>query len=271
MSVDNIDTGLRLGIAGRSFEIARGDPQRPEGWSGVDWGSASVQSHGTAEFKAALDYCAPAISNDPTRFHLGGIYMGDDHMVATDGHRLHIARNIASFPGGAVILPSDAIAGLRAAIKQADAPWLMARHKKDGTELVQFHVEGVLLDVLITSRCIEGQFPPWDAVCPTHENGFAVDGEKWRESMQTATKLAGMESVWIAAHKECRVSIEDLFSEVMPLERRPPESVEMKFSPRYLLEAAAGADLVRVEYSGDLDAIVLRATDDHYAAVMPMR
>lgn len=274
LSLSNTESGLRLEIAGRTFEIESGQSDRPEGWSHLDWSAGSAQSHGGAEFYDALTYCAPAASRDPTREHLCGVYLGDNHMVTTDGHRAHVARHIESFPGSPVTLPSSAAAALRAAIKASDAPWIMARQRSGSPPMVQFHVEGVLLESLITVRGIEAQFPPWREVCPDYDLSFSVESDLWVASLATAGKLAGTAGAWIAVHKECRVQLEGLFSEVLPLSQRPRAAAKMCANPHYLLDASAGAgELVHIEYSGgkDLDPVVVRPNDRHFGVVMPMR
>lgn len=274
ISIANTDNGLRLDIGGRTFEIEAGIVERPAGWCDTDWSRGSVQSHDSADFAGALRYCAAAVCRDPTRFHLGGIYLGDDHMVATDGHRMHVARDVESFPKGPVTVPLNAVSALSAAIASTGAPWIMARHRPGDPPLVQFHVEGVLAEALITARTIDDTFSPWQQLCQGHDNSFSVASDLWVASLSTAAKLAGTAGAWIAAHAECRVHIEGLFSEIVPLSEAADVEAQICASPRYLLEASAGDDdLVRVEYSSskDLEPVIVRPSATHYGIVMPMR
>jgi hypothetical protein len=189
MSVVATATGLRLEIGGRTFELARGSPveDRPRGLAGPGWETAEIQSHGVADFMRALDYCAPAMSTDPTRANIAGLYIGDGHMVATDGHRMHVARHIPSFAGGPAVLVPSTVAALQAAIRAAEPSWIMARYVRATPPLVQLSLDGVLLDVLITARCGDRDFPPWRAVCPDHKQAFAVDHEKWQAASSSPT------------------------------------------------------------------------------------
>lgn len=269
MLVDPISSGLRLGIAGRTFELSRGRRKGRVALADIDWADAAVQNYDAGDFGAAIKYVARAICTDPSRSHLHALHFRDDHLLATDGHRLHACRDVDSFPWPVAIHPAT-VGALQAAIRLADPAWVMVRATG---RFVQFDVGGVLLDVLITSRIVDEKFPPWKDIVPNHEHSFAIDAASLVESLRTAQKIAGMDSVLLVAHKDCRLEIEKLFSEVLKLSWRPKSKVELSFNPKYALDAALGdGELVRIEYSGgEHDPILVRPDDDRFAVVMPTR
>lgn len=267
MAVDNIDTGLRLAIAGRVFDVTRGEHDERKQMVD-DWGESAAQHYAADDFAAALAYVSPACCSDPSRTHMHAVHFTDSHLMACDGHRLHAVRDIPSFDRPLSIHPATADA-LQSALRYCDHTWVMARANRSH---VQFDVGGVLLDALITARIAAEEFPPWREVTPKHEKVFAIEAAAFSESMATARKLAGSESVLMVAHKECLVTIEKLFSEVLALEWRPPEEFEGRFNPKYLLEAAAGStELVRIEYADEHSPLLIRPNDDAFAVVMPCR
>ena len=101
--------------------------------------------------KAAL-ICA---STEETRPYLCGVYLSTSgHVVATDGHRMFVAR-LAEAPPADVIIPSPAIA---AALKLAGA-----RAKEIEIDLAANRIGQ------IQYTPIDGTFPDWRRVVPTGE------------------------------------------------------------------------------------------------------
>ena len=96
--------------------------------------------------RAAL-YCA---SSEETRRYLRGVYLSTSgHMVATDGHRMFVAR-LAEAPADDVIVPLDAI---KAALK-------LAPKKAEMIGLNGNTIGGVVFTP------VDGPFPDWKAVTP---------------------------------------------------------------------------------------------------------
>ncbi len=99
---------------------------------------------------------AIACSAEETRYYLQGVSVEPDgataHLVATDGHRLMVARVEAIIPGDKFIIPADAIA--RA----------LKGHKAPGIELARRGGAWQLGDTLF--RPIDGSFPAWHRVMP---------------------------------------------------------------------------------------------------------
>jgi hypothetical protein len=99
---------------------------------------------------------AIACSAEETRYYLQGVSVEPDgptaHLVATDGHRLMVARVEAVIPGEKFIIPADAIAR---ALKGYKAPVI---------ELARRGGAWQLGDTLF--RPIDGSFPAWNRVMP---------------------------------------------------------------------------------------------------------
>jgi DNA polymerase III sliding clamp (beta) subunit (PCNA family) len=270
MEATSTPTGLRLAIAGRLFEVAAGFPlaERPVPRGTRDWSGAERRTWASEPLAAALAYCAPAMSKDETRSTYQAAHFGGDHVVTTDGHRMHVARDIESFQDG-ILVPPGAVEALRACLRATEASWAEARR---ADSLLQVSIEGVFLDAILTSKCADGDFPAWQQVCPSHRRAFEVDAQRWQDSLGAVRKLDNC--VWVAVHKrECRVEIQKLFAEVLPLAttKNLPES-RFAVHPGYLADASAGAhDCVRIEHGEPLDPIVVRPHSDHFAIVMPKR
>jgi DNA polymerase III subunit beta len=110
-----------------------------------------------------------AMSSDETRYNLNGVFTdfsgGQDGktllMVATDGHRLSIAKRDAGegweFPKGGIV-PRKGITELGKLVDGGDAPldlWIDAKHFIAYRE-----------NVTLVIRLIDGQFPPYEQVLP---------------------------------------------------------------------------------------------------------
>ena len=126
---------------------------------------------------------AIACSAEETRYYLQGVSVEPDgataHLVATDGHRLMVARVEAIIPGEKFIIPADAIA--RA----------LKGHKAPGIELARRGDAWQLGDTLF--RPIDGTFPAWNRVMPdlTAKGELAQFDSGYLESFRKAAALIG--------------------------------------------------------------------------------
>lgn len=121
--------------------------------------------------KEALERAINAVSADPTRFYLQGVFIertaSGFHVVATDGHILyfrHVQRITAPDPEAPrafepLIIPTETV---KAALKLA--------HRQDEellleTEAVRFILGGV------TFSPVDGTFPDWRLTVPAETSG----------------------------------------------------------------------------------------------------
>lgn len=147
----------------------------------ADMPDADGVSFDVAQLTSVLDYLAPAMSRDKTRYNLAGIYMDGPTWVATDGHRLHLAEAMPTTAEDRGILPAYCVETLRRAIKQAKAESVLMIRK---AAHVWWRIAGPFTVVHLRFRMIDAQFPDYRQVLP--QGGAAMSGE-------TAAVLATLE------------------------------------------------------------------------------
>lgn len=129
-----------------------------------------------AEIKALLAHA----STDITRAHLNGVRIqvqdGVLSLVATDGHRLVVARQAAELPDIGLTVPSTGLkSGLGMLRRKSDT--LRIEPLDDGDVLLEGFdpKEGASLGRIIV-KATDLAFPPWQQVVPRH-TGEGQDGE----------------------------------------------------------------------------------------------
>src|SRR6201996_994119 len=133
-----------------------------------------------------------AISTEETRYYLNGIYLhaAKDakvmRAVATDGHRL--ARYELELPDGAadmpgVIVPRKTVGELRKLLDDADG----AIDVSLSDTKVQFGFNGVEL----TSKLIDGNFPPYERVIPSgNDKSLALEAKEFAQSVDRVSTIS---------------------------------------------------------------------------------
>ena len=146
------------------------------------------------DLKRIIDKTRFAISTEETRYYLNGIYMhaAKDakpavmRAVATDGHRL--ARFELELPDGAaqipgVIVPRKTVGELRKLLDDADG----AIEISLSDTKIQFSFNGVEL----TSKLIDGNFPPYERVIPTgNDKVLALDAKEFSQSVDRVSTIS---------------------------------------------------------------------------------
>jgi len=264
--------GTQIKIGTRTFRIESSDDALPS-WPQFDAGSPICWDGPRLE--RALDYTLDAVSRDEGRVALCGIYFGDERVVATDGHRMHISSHMGSFPGhDGTVVPRNSATMLHESVKLMAPAWVSGCRSQ---KWARFLLEGSMMSATIVARLVDATFPPWRQVVPDHQAHVQVSGDALGECLRTAIKVGRVSAaasepkvVKIAVNGELRVDMAQ-FSEVLKLDG--PGSTESEFcaNAAYMLAAIRGGDTVRLEYDGDLDPIVVRADEDHMGIVMPSR
>ena len=126
-------------------------------------------------FARMIDDTKFAISSDPARYHLSGIFLqtiandnsqSEVRAVATDGHRLSLSfANTSTEDKFGVIIPRKTTFEIRKLI--------------DGKKTVTISVSDVKIkvkagDTTILSKLIDGDFPPYDRVLPKNNDQIAL-------------------------------------------------------------------------------------------------
>jgi DNA polymerase-3 subunit beta len=129
-----------------------------------------------------LAFVLPAVCQDETRYHLGGVYLKGDGQkltaVSTDGHRLHLAAGHCPLEAPGVLVPRRGADELRRLLEKSASARVSLSPKAISAE-----VEGVSLSV----QLIEGQFPDYEQVIPKKDTSRA---EVSREGLLAAVKRA---------------------------------------------------------------------------------
>ncbi len=146
------------------------------------------------DLKRIIDKTRFAISTEETRYYLNGIYVhaAKDatppvmRAVATDGHRL--ARYELELPDGAaqipgVIIPRKTVGELRKLLDDADG----AIEISLSDTKVQFGFNGVEL----TSKLIDGNFPPYERVIPAgNDKALALEAKEFSQSVDRVSTIS---------------------------------------------------------------------------------
>jgi DNA polymerase-3 subunit beta len=234
-----------------------------------------------------IELTAFAVSSDETRYNLNGVLFepqgGDLCMVATDGHRLSLARRPLAADFGlkkGVILPRKGLAELKKLLGEA----LESGEEKPEVRLGFAENSAVVARprVTLVMRLIEGAFPDYRQVIPKQgEKAVKLGRLRFLETLRRISLLS--------SDKAHAVKL-DLAPGVLKVLSQNPDLGEAKeevtveyqgeplqigFNARYLtdvLQALGTADVV-LELADDLSPGVVKAEgDDGFTAViMPMR
>jgi DNA polymerase-3 subunit beta len=232
-----------------------------------------------------IDKTRFAISTEETRYYLNGIYLhaAKDtkpkvmRAVATDGHRL--ARYELELPDGAadmpgVIVPRKTVGELRKLLDDADG----AIDVSLSDTKVQFGFNGVEL----TSKLIDGNFPPYERVIPSgNDKSLALEAKEFAQSVDRVST--------ISADKTRAVKL-NLAKDKVTLSVVNPESgtatedvgatysagaLEIGFNARYLLDITSQIEGKEVRFllsDAGSPAIIEDAEDTRTLYVlMPLR
>lgn len=235
---------------------------------------------------AAIAASRFAVSNDETRYYLGGLFIHaptiDDGQVlriaATDGHRL--ARVTVPLPEGAggisdAIMPTKAVKLLETLLDAREGTFEIAL----SASRVQFD----LGDITVTSKLIDGSFPDYTRVIPTANDKTA--------SIARAELIAATERVRALSSEKTSAIKLSFDRDRLALSVTSPENgtateevpcdydaapIELGFNGRYLIDVLGHVqgDTVELVMDEPASATIVRDTNDAAPALyilMPMR
>jgi DNA polymerase-3 subunit beta len=241
-----------------------------------------------AELLSMIELTAFAVSSDETRYNLNGVFFepsgGELRMVATDGHRLSLAKRPVPSDFGlkkGVILPRKGLAELRKLLEEA----LEGGEEKPDVKLGFVENSAVVArpKVTLVMRLIEGVFPDYRQVIPKA-------GEK-RVKLSRLGFLETLRRVSLLSSDKAHAVKLDLAPGILKVLSQNPDLGEAKeevhveyqgdplrigFNARYLidvLQALEDRPDVVLELADDLSPGVLRPEGDegYTAVIMPMR
>ncbi len=228
-----------------------------------------------------IDKTRFAISNDETRYYLGGLYLQaikrdsgfELRTVATDGHRLALsfmAINLKTAFG--VIIPKKSVSEIRRII--------------DGSKSLKIAVSRVKIKIItdqttIVSKLIDGEFPDYDRVLPKNNTHIALINKRNffdavdRVSTVATDKHRSVKVVLENGKMNLQVSTNDgSFAHEEIDINYSEDRIETGFNSRYLLDVIGQIDkeelLMRFK-DGNSPAIVEAKDMNSVFVIMPVR
>jgi len=117
------------------------------------------------DFFSALLKVRHAAAKDDSRYNINGIYLNGE-IVATDGHRLSLARQ--SHPLQEALVPLEFVNTILRSRRNGNQNFTLSRSEST----IFFYSE----DLIISSRLIDGSFPDYKQVIPaSHERAVTMD------------------------------------------------------------------------------------------------
>ncbi len=170
------DEGVVKVKAGARYKIGAMDYRNyPEVELADEW-----QEVDGKELQKGLKAVFPAVSNDPARYVLNGVYLGEGEVVATDGH--HMAVYSVSLKVSGVIVPRKAVQKVSDFLQKVESAKVSVKGNKFFVEGREGEIRGI-----VWSTLIEGEYPDYRSVFPD-EYLFTVEAEK--EELTVALKEA---------------------------------------------------------------------------------
>lgn len=163
-------------------------------------GGGKVFTLNANKFLSDIQFCQPVISRDDSRYYKRGICIDAKagRMVATDGHRLHLADigKIDGLPDDMPIIPEKAVKALVAIIKASPDEQFIA---------LSFHWKTFYATIGIFSlaaKLIDATYPDYARVMPKDGNAeFSVDARELARSVKICAPVVGS-PVRIAAESD---------------------------------------------------------------------
>ena len=220
-----------------------------------------------------------AVSHDETRYALNGVLFAlagkDARLVATDGHRLAMAKRTLGNVGAATtgIVPRKAITEIMRVLGTGEDVEIALTENQFVLQMPNF---------MMTARLIEGQFPNYEAVIPKAHPGklvitrTALVSALRRVAVMAEERNKPVKLVLAPAVLKLSASSPDLgeAEETLDVDYSGAE-VTIGFNSRYLLDAMSPIekDQVILEFKDGLSPGVIRSVDDdgYCCVIMPMR
>jgi DNA polymerase III subunit beta len=222
-----------------------------------------------------------AMAQQDVRYYLNGLLLdflpGQLHVVATDGHRLALARARAEFDLPKplqVIVPRKAVVELARSLEDNDT--LVEVH------LAPNHIRFLLPNFILTSKLIDGNFPDYHGVIPAYpERSLIIERENFKQALSRTAILSNDKykgvrlnlapnTLQITAHNPEQEEAEEEIDIIYD-----GDEFEIGFNVAYLQDALNAIDTEEVEMqlSSPNTSCLLSPRDnkDFQYVIMPMR
>jgi DNA polymerase-3 subunit beta len=236
-----------------------------------------------------------SFSGDETRPHLNGaLFQGDGkvlRMVTTDGHRLSKAEyktEESRFYNFSFVLPNRGVMELKRLLDVREG--LLELGTGGGTLFVRREIEiekasegagAQLAELVLSSKLVEAEFPPYDQVIPRGlEKNVVASRAALLEAMRRVSVVSAERTLGVKislSEGALEVSTDNPAvgesSEVVDVVYEGPELV-IGFNARYFIDVLGvlADEEIHVDLSGPLDPAVVRdAAGCFVGVIMPMR
>ena len=272
---DNASVSLRCGgVTYKLLGLPPDDfppvvPAAPESWVTLE----------AKTLREMLSQTGFAISHDETRYALNGVLLvlqgKEVLMVATDGHRLALAkRSLGRGVGGATgIVPRKAVLEIMRVLGAGEDVQIAITQNQFVLQMPNF---------VMTARLIEGQFPNYEAVIPKgHPRKMVIARGTVTAALRRVSVMAEERNKPVRftlnpASLRLSASSQELgeAEEVLDVDYAGEELV-IGFNSRYVLDAIAAIETEQVvfELKDSQSAGVIKSIEDegYCCVIMPMR
>lgn len=235
----------------------------------LEWSSLALWN--AKALRASLDYVLPSASNDPSRQHLCTVLLDAQHMVSTDGHRLHLVP-LPSPIDTAILLPATAARTLYRLLN-CDGDVRLSLTK----DTLRAQIGRWQLDVKLTEK----EFPPYHQVIPDHEaqpTRIHLEAGVFTKALARIARVS--ESKRIRMHINGVVTLQSWDLDLGEAEIEVPtiqnnhqgDDLITAFDLTYLQDAMrTGASSVQMGFGRQLDPLRVDLEGGRLAVIMPLR
>jgi len=219
-----------------------------------------------------------AISTEETRYYLNGIYVHPAvdgiKLVATDGHRL----------SKQFIRADDVPQGMPGIIIPKKTVETVAKYlPKDGNVTLQLSdakIRMIIGDMVLLSKLIDGTFPDYQRVIPSHEKFVEVEGKQFAAAIGRVSTVSsngrGIKLAFADNTLKLAVNNPDAGNAEDEVQFTGQIEIETGFNGKYMVDALdqLGEGTVQILLGDAGSPAIFRADGDHaenLIVLMPMR
>ena len=249
----------KAGIAAPNTDLLLSDAPNPQ-----EFNAAPILAQFDGITLESLEFISRAMSKEETRYYLNGVFFGRDHIVATDGHRMHgVTTRGAIFANDDLrgfILPAKAVKLAIDAMKECKLKSFSISFTELKARFIIGHYEFV-------SKLIDGTFPDYKRVIPENAPQGSIDYVHF-----SADKMkAESKKLLAAADKRARIArFEDgkVTCGVYSCDSGFVPPFPMAFNLSYFLDAMIDGAAMHFKF---FDSPVKFVKDDYFSVIMPLR
>jgi DNA polymerase-3 subunit beta len=235
-----------------------------------------------------------SISSDETRSGLNGSLFQVDgknlRMVTTDGHRLSKVEfrvEDIGFYNFSMVIPNKAIVEIRRLVEDGEGN--IAIGVSDGSMFLRRMInldsadnqKPLVAEQMLSSKLIEEEFPPYEQVIPkSNDRTIIISRVPLLEALKRVTVVSEEKTIGVSFElSDGAIKIDTNNPSVGQGSEQMDvvydgDPVTIGFNARYLIDilSVLNDDEVKLEFSGSLDPVVVKDTNDLFTGVvMPMR